>query len=250
MSSASKPTLKVDWCTHEAAKYAVENWHYSKRLPMLPLVKIGAWEDGKYIGCVLFSRGANQNIGSPYGLTQTECCELVRVALREHQTPVTRVVAIALRFLRKNAPGIRLVVSYADPSEGHHGGIYQGGSWTYVGRSGESTQYLHEGRWKHSREVTYGAFGQGKRKSDPSGAHKWRDLPSRKMPGKHTYLMPLDSDMRDRITPLSKPYPKKILRAGCADSGTPATQAGGDGATPIPALQLTDEDAPCRQAQG
>jgi hypothetical protein len=246
MSSASKPTLKVDWCTHEAAKYAVENWHYSKRLPMPPLVKIGAWEDGKYIGCVLFSRGANQNIGAPYGLAQTECCELVRVALRNHATPVTRIVAIALRFLRKNAPGIRLAVSYADPSEGHHGGIYQGGGWVYAGESGSATKYLHDGRWKHSREVNAVSFastgqpGSGK-------IRNWQSLPKKQFPGKHKYLMPLDDAMRAQIAPLSRPYPKKITRAGSADSGTPGTQPGRDGATPISALQTHHDHG---QAQG
>jgi hypothetical protein len=28
-----KPELKIDWASHEAAKYACENWHYSKCLP-------------------------------------------------------------------------------------------------------------------------------------------------------------------------------------------------------------------------
>lgn len=204
---------------------------------MPPLVKIGAWEDGKYIGCVLFSRGANQNIGAPYGLAQTECCELVRVALRDHATPVTRIVAIALRFLRKNAPGIKMVVSYADPSEGHHGGIYQGGGWTYVGESGLATKYLHEGRWKHSREVNAVSFASTGQPGSGNVAG-WQSLPKRQFPGKHKYLMPLDDVMRAKIAPLSKPYPKKITRAGGADSGTPAPQAEGDGATPIPALQL------------
>jgi hypothetical protein len=245
MSSAGKPVLKVDWCTHEAASYAVMNWHYSRRMPMPPIVKIGAWEDGRYIGCVLFARGANQNIGTPYGLSQTECCELVRVALREHATPVTRIVAIAMRFLRRNAPGIRLVVSYADPSEGHHGGIYQGGGWTYTGRSSESTQYLEDGRWKHSREVRFGAFGQGKRKSTGERS-PWADLPSRRVPGKHTYLMPMDDEIRSRIAPLSRPYPKKSPCVRSADSGTAAPTAG-DGANPILTLQSSDDP---RQAQG
>jgi hypothetical protein len=26
---SSKPVLKLDWCSHAAAKYAVEHWHYS-----------------------------------------------------------------------------------------------------------------------------------------------------------------------------------------------------------------------------
>lgn len=241
MSSGSKPVLKVDWCTHEAARHAVEKWHYSRRMPMPPLVKIGAWEDGKYIGCVLFGRGATPQLCKPYGLEQTECCELVRVALRDHATPVTRIVAIALKFLRKNAPGVRLVVSFADPGEGHHGGIYQGGGWVFSGVSSQAKMYWHNGRWIHPREIVSGAFG-GQRK-----LKSYDHLPTKTVPGKYRYLMPLDDAMRVKIAPLSKPYPKKITRAGSADSGTPGTQPGRDGATPIPALQTHHDHG---QAQG
>jgi hypothetical protein len=30
---------------------------------------------------------------------------------------------------------------------------------------------------------------------------------------KHRYLMPLDEDMRQRIMPLAKPYPKRVKQA-------------------------------------
>ena len=73
--------LHLDWASHESCKYAVEHWHYSRSLPVGKLVKIGVWEDKKFIGCVIFARGANMNIGKPYGLDQTECVELARVAL-------------------------------------------------------------------------------------------------------------------------------------------------------------------------
>jgi hypothetical protein len=33
------------------------------------------------------------------------------------------------------------------------------------------------------------------------------------VPGKHRYLMPLDDDMRARILPLAKPYPKRAKQA-------------------------------------
>jgi len=224
---ALKPVLKIDWCTHEAARYAVENWHYSKRMPMPPFVRVGAWEDGKFIGCVLFARGANQNLGKPYGLTQTECTELVRVALTKHRSEVSRVVAIAIRFLRKHSPGLRLLVSYADPAEGHHGGIYQAGGWLYCGRSEQATQYLHEGRWKHSREVTSGAFGQARTVKDH------RALQSRTMPGKHRYLFPLDAAMAAQIAPLSKPYPKRPAKS--SPDGTTIREGG---ALPTAGLQV------------
>ena len=69
------PQLKIDWATHEAAKYACEKWHYSGCLPVGKLVKVGAWEDKKFIGVVLFGRGANYNMVKGYGLGQDQGCE-------------------------------------------------------------------------------------------------------------------------------------------------------------------------------
>ena len=45
-----QPELKIDWATHKAAKYACENWHYSKCLPSGKTVKLGVWEDNNFIG--------------------------------------------------------------------------------------------------------------------------------------------------------------------------------------------------------
>ena len=83
---SSKVGLKLDWATHEAAKYACTNWHYSKCMPVGKIVKIGVWEDKKFIGVVLYSYGANNNASKSFGLTQYECCELTRVALTSHQS--------------------------------------------------------------------------------------------------------------------------------------------------------------------
>ena len=120
---AMKADLRIDWATHEAAKYAVENWHYSKTLPVGKMAKIGAWEDGKFIGVVIFAWGMNKDLGSPYGLKLGECAELVRVALTKHRSEVSKILSIATRFLKRQSPGLRILVSCADPSEGHHGGI-------------------------------------------------------------------------------------------------------------------------------
>ena len=69
-----KVDLKVDWATYEASKYACENWHYSRVTPVGKLVKVGAWENSKFIGVVLFGRGANNNMLKPFGLNQDEGC--------------------------------------------------------------------------------------------------------------------------------------------------------------------------------
>ena len=129
----TKSDLKLDWCSHSAARYAVEHWHYSRRMPSGKLVKIGAWERGEFVGAIIYGRGATPEIGKPYGLEQTEICELVRIALKEHVSPVSRMIAVSLRMLKRWSPGLRMVVSFADTTQGHHGGIYQASGWCYTG---------------------------------------------------------------------------------------------------------------------
>lgn len=215
-AALSKVDLRIDWATHEAAKYACENWHYSGCLAVGKLVKVGAWEDAKFIGVVVFARGANHNMSKPYDLGQDECVELVRVALSNHITPVSKIVAIALKFLKKSNTGIRLVVSYADLDMGHHGGIYQAMNWIYEGKfnAGARQGFLINGRVRHNKSVHSLGVKQNidsvRRQLDPFAKEVFTE-------GKHKYLMPLDAVMRKRILLLSKPYPKRMKQANSGD---------------------------------
>lgn len=175
----------------------------------------GVWEDGTYIGCVIFSRGATPLIGSPYGLTQTEVCELTRVALKAHITPVSKIIAIALRMLRKAAPGLRLVVSYAAGEQGHHGGIYQAGGWLYEGPMDTHCFIVH-GKPVHAKTI-HSRYGAGSQRVAWLRANL--DPNAEKVTGliRHKYLMPLDDRMRAQIAPLSKPFPKRVKQAMTGD---------------------------------
>jgi hypothetical protein len=208
MSSSPKVELKLDWCSHEAAKYAVEKWHYSRSMPTPPIIKIGVWENEKYIGCILFSRGGNNNLLKPFGLLQTEGCELTRIALSKHTTPVTRIVTIAIKMLVKNSPGMRLIVSYADPNQNHNGAIYQAGNWFYSGQTSDDIQYVDKGgRHWHSRQVS--RTGVKRQYGELRQVPKHEDCVQIPLLPKHRYLYPLDDAMRKQIAPLSKPYPKR-----------------------------------------
>lgn len=218
----TKTNLKIDWATHAAAKFACENWHYSKILPTGKVVKIGAWENEKFIGVVLFSRGASPFLGAKFDLPQTEVCELTRVALNKHETPVSRIVAIAFKFLKKHCPDLKLVVSFADPEQGHSGGIYKAGNWVYTGTSGETIEYLVGGRWRHVR----GAYDLVKGNKD--------QFKTRTRKGKYRFLMPLDEEMRKQINKISIPYPK---RATSKDNVASGFQSEEGGVTPTVALQ-------------
>lgn len=201
-----KPQLKIDWATHEAASYACKNWHYSGCLPAGKLVKVGAWEDGKFIGVVLFGRGANNRMASAYKLRQDQACELVRIALTSHAAPVSRIAAQAIKFLKRQSEGLKLIVSYADPKQGHHGGIYQAGNWIYQGRSQAQRELLIDGVFTHKRSAhaKYGTASPERIAAMSGRRVEWAPIE-----WKHVYLMPLDNEMRERIIPLSKPYPKR-----------------------------------------
>jgi hypothetical protein len=195
-----KLSLKIDWASHEAAKYACLNWHYSKCLPVGKLVKVGVWEDSKFIGVVVFSRGANNNMLKPFGLQQEDGCELTRIALTKHKVPVSKIMALAVRLLVKSQKGLRLIVSYADPDQNHHGGIYQACNWLYTGPSGKALKVFYKGKWSHKKTV------------DDAGVNQ-SNLPKKVVTGKHRYLMPLDKETSAKIATLAKPYPKRVKQA-------------------------------------
>jgi hypothetical protein len=210
----AKADLRIDWATHAAAKYACENWHYSGCLPAGKLVKVGAWEKDKYIGAVLFGRGANNRMAGAYALSQDEACELVRVALTRHDAPVSRVVSQSIRFLKRQSPKLRLVISYADPKQGHHGGIYQAGNWTYQGRSQAQKELVINGVFTHKRSAhaKYGTAAPERIRAMSGASVEWAPVE-----WKHVYLMPLDEAMRAQIAPLAKPYPKRAKQATTDD---------------------------------
>ena len=192
--------LRLDWCSHEAAKYAVENWHYSRRMPKSKQVYLGVWENEKYIGCVIFGLSVTPYLGNSYGLTNVECAELTRIALTQHLSSVSKIGAIALRMIKKQSCGLRLIVSYADPSQKHNGAIYQAMNWIYCGRSAAVRQYFYRGDWRNDSSM----FRDFAKYPNLRKITEHRDLQP-----KHKYLMPLDDAMRKQIISLSKPYPKR-----------------------------------------
>ena len=228
--------LKVDWASHQAAKFACENWHYSKSIPVGKLVKVGAWENGKFIGVVLFGRGANNNMLKPFGLKADEGCELVRIALTNHDSPVSKILSIALKFLRKQSPKLKLVVSYSDCDQDHHGGIYQATNWIYDGKhnAGSIGAFIINGKKTHPKSVHSKGVKQSieavRERLDPNATVFYTK-------GKHRYLMPLNKAIKRKLALRSQPYPKRVEGV---ESDTPAIQAGEGGATPTSTLQTKE----------
>jgi hypothetical protein len=233
-------SLRLDWVGHDAAKYACEHWHYSKCLPAGALNAVGVWEHGKYIGCVIFSHGAIYRIGSEYNLTQFEAIELTRIALTTHDNPVTKIIKISIKLLQKKNTALKLIVSYADYDQNHIGAIYQAGNWVYTGlkNAGSRGAFIINGKKTHPKTVhskgCIQSLPEVRKHLDPNATEFFTK-------GKHKYLYPLTDDMRLKIEPLRKPYPKKSALV-VHPVRTSGDQPEGGGSIPTPTHMRENKD--------
>lgn len=238
-ASGAASRLHLEPCRRAIAAEAVERWHYSRRLQAITVDQLAVFEDERWIGAVIFGPGP-RNLAQMFDLGSREACELIRVALDTHASAVSRIVAIAVRLLRAKRPELRVMVSYADTEQGHHGGIYQAGGWTYSGPASlTSTEYIINGRRMHGRSVgdVYGRRRRGetalrgnrldwiRRNVDPTAY-------CRKASVKHRYFLAFDEPTRRRVDAMAKPYPKRAKQA-MAESPSVQRQGGTDPHAPL-----------------
>lgn len=198
--------MHLDRCAWTVARDCVGRWHYTRRLQCVTSNNYAVTERGACVGVVVFGPGSAW-VGTYLGVERRQACELVRVALDRHATPTSRIVAVALRLLRRDRPSIRAVVSYADTAQGHHGGIYKAGGWLYTG-SVCTHAYRLNGVLVHGRTLggRYGVGGQSvpwlRANLDPAAARVTQ-------PPKHRYVFPFDDAVRIRLLPRVQPYPRR-----------------------------------------
>lgn len=196
------PNLKLDWVSYQTAKWAVEHWHYSRQLPKSKQNYIGVWENDQFIGIIVIGNSVASRLGKRYGLNEYQVAELTRIALKTgHLNPVSKIAMIAVRMVKKLNPGLRLLVSFADPKQGHNGAIYQAMNWIYTGETEANKRYLYKNKWRYDTK-----FSQ-MLKTRPELE---KVLPIKILKPKYRYLYPLDKEMKKQIEPLRKPYPKSV----------------------------------------
>ena len=224
---SGRSDLRLNWCSNEAATYACTRWHYSRSVRSWKKSRIGVWERGEFIGCLIFTNPMPPTV-KRFRCKNTEITELARVALRDHDAPVSRMIAIARRMLSKANPRLLVCVSYADSSQGHHGGIYQASGFGYYGAGKGTREFLMKGKWRHARSI-----GQDI-KSGKLPRSAWQ-LPHRESGVKHCYAHLLGSERGYRIPLESQSFPKRV-RSETSD--TPEVHSGEGGATPTRTLHL------------
>ena len=193
---------KIVAATNKMIEYACKKYHYSKTLPAGRKMAFAIFEKDKFVGVIIYSTGANNNIAKPFSLNQGEVIELTRVALKSHENFVSYYIAQTLKIIREKSPRVKIIVSYADiDHQQHHGGIYQATNWIYLGISKTSdAQYFYKNKWTHVRTLdSYDKLKKEKLK---------RTLPKRENSDKHKYIYCIDKKERKKYIKQSKPYPK------------------------------------------
>jgi len=154
-------------------------------------------DNDEFCGCVIYGRGANNNISKPFNLPQGRVIELTRMALNGKHGETSKVLAVSLRLIKKDIPFIDIVVSFADHEQGHKGVIYQASNWIYLGESKRQREVLcpETGKLLHKR-VANSRYGTIK------------GLEKTKIMFKHKYVYAYDKKMRNLLLLNAMPYPK------------------------------------------
>jgi hypothetical protein len=107
-SPIRKVDLKLDWATHAAAKYACENWHYSKcsPSPLTKPVKIGVWFD--HSGVEYHPRNIGKRGGyDKHGVKKYSSSKMrkqIRQGKHRYLFPLDELIRIEIEKLRKPYP--------------------------------------------------------------------------------------------------------------------------------------------------
>lgn len=195
--------MRLEIASHKAVKYACMNFHYAKAVPVNTFGYSVFNDAGEWCGVVLYGSGATNNLASPYGLKQGQVIELVRMALNGKQESTTKAMAISLKLVKKYAPNVKIIISYADSEKGHYGIIYQATNWYYTGYSTD-TNLIVNGKREHRRSLG-GRFGTC---SADAIRKKGYQVEILKTKPKWKYIYPLDKSLIPLCKSLSKPYPK------------------------------------------
>lgn len=187
----------------------VRDFHYSRRLPG-NIQMVGTWhkagglfgDSGDAIAAIFFS--------IPPTRWSEDVWELSRLVRRpDCQEPLTKLISQSIDFLKKTRP-VDLIISFADWTQQHHGGIYQAASWNYAGQREPSNDGLiidgifHPGRSLNSKYGTRSKDRLSKRFGD-------RKIEIHMDLGKHLYwkaVTRLGNQKAARLGFGKLPYPK------------------------------------------
>ena len=100
-------------------------FHYSHYIPTNIQYCVTQYINGKAIAAIYYSIPATR-----WSDEVLELCRLVRSEETDNKPTLTQIISKSVNHIRQDNK-YNLIVSFADSTHNHHGGIYQAASWNY-----------------------------------------------------------------------------------------------------------------------
>lgn len=121
--------IEVKVIPPKIANEFVKQHHYSGKVVQNSQLHFGAFLDGKLHGVMSFGPSMDKShvIGLVKGTGWNEFIELNRMAFDDYlpKNSESRCIAIAIKLIKKNAPQIKWIISFADGTQCGDGTIYR-----------------------------------------------------------------------------------------------------------------------------
>jgi hypothetical protein len=134
--------------------------HYLHSFPGGTKLAFGAFVGTRLLGALTLGAGPANAYSLLDGATPDDCLTLTRLWMSDElpKNSESRFLGIVMRALKQNT-SLKFLLSYADPTQGHLGVIYQATNWIYTGLSQATPLYdIGDGRHYHARSLSH-SFG-------------------------------------------------------------------------------------------
>ena len=190
----------------DAVKSLLEKHHYTHSVGKVTIA-YGLFDGGTLVGAITYGQVSSRDLAQSIfeGGNQHNCFEFLRMVVLDDVTcSRSWFIARTIKLLRKSHPHIRMLVSFADQTEGHWGYVYQASNWLYTGTTNKKYHYLRGEKRVNKRVVWDAAQKISMPEKDfaaQNGYIKIEELP------KFRYIYPLDKHAILKLISMS--YPKK-----------------------------------------
>ena len=189
------------------ARQIMVRHHYLHSLPGGTYLAFGTFVGTRLLGAVSLGVGPFNSPSLVARAEADDCLTLTRLWVSDDlpKNSESKILGIVLRNLRRYTD-LKFVLTYADPTQGHLGTIYQATNWIYTGLSNPTPLYdLGDGRLRHCRSVSASLGTRSVRHLSDNG------VPIRLVPqaAKHRYIYFIDPSWRPQLRVSVLPYPKR-----------------------------------------
>ena len=186
----------------------IQRNHYSHTIVVGTKVSLGVFVDDQLLGVLQLGKGVHPSATAKHvqGTEMHQYLELNRMWLSDllpHNSE-SKAIGLMFKWIKKNMPEIKWLISFADGIEGNCGTIYQASNWIYTGFNKSGGMYVTEdGRKMHIHKASHNLENC----KHSTLEAKWGPL-IRVAGGQFRYFYFLDKKWKNRLNLQILSYPK------------------------------------------